>query len=156
MQTFAPEGTDIVKGFKQLDYRRLGKQRVETWQILNVLRGVDNEGNPKEHKGWVNHPATRMWRGHAPALAYYGLLSCYEWQRRGFNDTMATRFMHALWKLWEEGQVYADPASTPVRMPVFLDAIMESHRSNLIRKDPEFYQPKWPTTPDDIPYVWPS
>ena len=75
MQTFAPEGTDIDLGFYRLDYRRLGKQRVEAWQILNVLRGVDNEGNPKEHKGWVNHPATRMWEGHIAALARYGFLT---------------------------------------------------------------------------------
>ena len=49
MQTFLP-----YKSFKQslqsLDYRRLGKQRVEAFQILNVLLGRT------ETKGWsLNH-----------------------------------------------------------------------------------------------------
>lgn len=31
-----------------------------------------------------------------------------------------------------------------------------SHQSNLIRKDPEFYGPRFPGVPDDLEYVWPS
>lgn len=147
MQTFAPEGRRIDLGFQALDYRRLGKQRVEAWQILNVLRGVDNEGNPKDHKGWVNHPATKMWRGHTAALAFYGMMCCREWKQRGFNDTMLSRFVSVYVSLVEDGD---DPA-----LPEFLDDIMVSHRSNLIRKLPEHYQPLWPEVDDSLPYVWP-
>ena len=54
MQTFLP-----YKTFKQsaqvLDNKRLGKQRVEAYQILRALCG--------ESKGWVHQPATVMWRG---------------------------------------------------------------------------------------------
>ena len=39
MQTFLPY-PDFTQSAKTLDYRRLGKQRVEAWQILNALRGV--------------------------------------------------------------------------------------------------------------------
>lgn len=148
MQTFAPEGRDLHKGFETLDYKRLGKQRVEAWQILNVLRGVDNEGNPKDHKGWVNHPATKMWEGRIGALAFYGMLCCKEWRKRGYNDTMLSRFTGVYLTYTEYGD---DP--TP---PEFLDDIKESHQSNLIRKLPEHYQPFWPTVPDDLPYVWPT
>jgi len=147
MQTFAPEGRRIDLGFQALDYRRLGKQRVEAWQILNVLRGVDNEGNPKDHKGWVNHPATKMWRGHTAALAFYGMMCCREWKQRGFNDTMLSRFASVYVSLIMDGD---DP--TP---PRFLDDIMVSHRSNLIRKLPEHYQPLWPEVDGSLPYVWP-
>ena len=147
MQTFAPEGSGITLGFKRLDYRRLGKQRVEAWQILNVLRGVDNEGNPKDHKGWVHHPATRMWEGHITALAYYGAQCCVEWKRRGYQDSLLPRFNKVLKELTEYG---GDP--TP---PEFLDTIMISHRSNLIRKDPDYYGPMWPDTPAGMEYVWP-
>jgi hypothetical protein len=45
MQTFAPEGQDIHLGFQRLDYRRLGKQRVEAWQILNSIRGIEFVSN---------------------------------------------------------------------------------------------------------------
>jgi hypothetical protein len=30
-----------------------------------------------------------------------------------------------------------------------------AHRSSLVRKDPEFYGPRFPDVPDDLPYVWP-
>lgn len=147
MQTFVPEGRLIDDGFKALDYKRLGKQRVEAWQILNVLRGVDNEGNPKEHKGWVHHPATLMWEGHIAALALYGMRCCHEWKWRGYNDTMYERFE----RVFKNYVYWGDDPS----MPLYLDDIKVSHRSNLIRKDPEFYLPKWPDTPSDLPYVWP-
>lgn len=148
MQTFAPEGRDLARGFERLDYKRLGKQRVEAWQILNVLRGVDNNGNPKNHKGWVNHPATKMWEGHIGALAHYGMACCLEWRMRGYKDTMLSRFT----EVYVMFTKYGDDA-TP---PKFLDDIKESHQSNLIRKLPEHYQPFWPNVPDDIPYVWPT
>jgi hypothetical protein len=147
MQTFAPEGRLIDLGFQSLDYQRLGKQRVEAWQILNVLRGVDNDGKPKNHKGWVNHPATRMWEGHIAALALYGIRCCEEWKSRGYNDSLLPRFT----SVFRDFVRYGDDPSPPA----FLDDIMESHRSNLIRKLPEHYQPLWPTTADNLPYVWP-
>lgn len=146
MQTFVPEGHRIIEGFELLDYRRLGKQRVETWQILNVLRGVDNDGNPKVHKGWVNHPATKMWVGHATALAYYGWLCSAEWAHRGYKDTMADRFLAVL-----------DASDPDWDWPEWLhdDAVRDSHRSNLIRKDPEYYGPMWPHLDGSLEYVWP-
>ena len=147
MQTFAPEGRDLKLGFMRLDYRRLGKQRVEAWQILNVLRGVDNYGMPKEHTGWVSHPATKMWRGHISALAYYGVLCCEEWRRLGYEDRLLHRFNEVLDVYCE----FEDP--TP---PIFLDWVAYSHQSNLIRKDPDYYTRFWPEVPDNVPYFWPS
>ena len=77
MQTFLPY-SDYKKTFECLDYRRLGKQRVETFQILNVLLNRTNT------KGWRNHPATKMWRGYENALKLY-LNECIdEWKYRRF------------------------------------------------------------------------
>ena len=61
MQTFLPHES-FKKSFKLLDYRRLGKQRVEAHQILNVL--LDRT----QTKGWRNHPIVRMWEGYEDAL----------------------------------------------------------------------------------------
>lgn len=135
MQTFVPYGADFQATAQVLDRARLGKQRVETFQILNALKGLS--------KGWVNHPATRMWRGHEPALAYYGIVMCKEWKDRGYQDSLLTRFAPYL--------------VDQIVLPDWLsrDDIMESHRSNLIRKRPDIYQPVWPGVPDDLPYVWP-
>ena len=59
MQTFLPYPDDRASA-ADLDDRRLGKQRVETLQILRALTW--------RTYGWQNHPAVRMWRGFVPAL----------------------------------------------------------------------------------------
>ena len=64
MQTFLPYSS-FNKSLKVLDWRRLGKQRVEAMQILNVLL------ERTETKGWRNHPITRMSEGYEPALQLY-------------------------------------------------------------------------------------
>ena len=66
MQTFLPD-PDFERTARILDDRRLGKQRVEVLQILNAMHRTSG--------GWVNHPATRMWRGFEPALVAYLVLS---------------------------------------------------------------------------------
>ena len=135
MQTFLPY-EDFTASAEVLDYRRLGKQRVETWQILNALAG--------KSKGWVNHPASRMWRGHETALAFYGETVCREWIRRGYKDSMLERFVDLT-------------AGKIVRMPAWLgnERFHVSHQSNLVRKNLEFYGPIFPDIPPDLEYVWP-
>jgi hypothetical protein len=132
VNTFLPF-PDFVESAKALDYRRLGKQRVEAWQILQALRG--------ETKGWTNHPATKMWRGHEKLLCEYGIAICKEWIARGYKDTMLDRFVavHALLPDCE--------------MPVWLgsDSFHASHQSNLNRKDRDHYNFN---VEDDLPYLW--
>lgn len=55
MQTFLPY-SDFRRTARVLDVRRLGKQRVETLQILRALTFDDY--------GWRNHPAVTMWVGY--------------------------------------------------------------------------------------------
>ena len=83
MQTFLPY-PDLRKSAECLDDKRLGKQRVEAYQILRCLSGLS--------KGWRNHPAVQMWRGHETALAQYGWHCCTEWIRRGFMDNLREKF----------------------------------------------------------------
>lgn len=131
MQTFLPY-PDFVKSARCLDYKRLGKQRVEAYQILRTLLG--------ESEGWINHPATKMWRGHESALAGYMNAMIEEWVRRGYNNTMGYRGTAGLiLPRW-----FGDPD------------FHASHQSNLLRKDPAFYgQYGWPV-PSTLPYVWPK
>lgn len=135
MQTFLPY-EDFAASAEVLDYRRLGKQRVETWQIIRALNG--------ETKGWTNHPASRMWRGYEQALTLYGVKICEEWIRRGYNDTMLQRFFDLL-----------IPAE--VKLPAWLGDpnFHISHQSNLVRKDPDFYSPIFPDVGPELDYVWP-
>ena len=134
MQTFLPY-KDFRKTFKCLDYRRLGKQRVETYQILNVLL------NRTSTKGWRNHPATKMWRGYENALKLYLNLCIDEWVLRGYNNNMKREIIDG-----------------PIKYPSWLGnkEFHTSHKSNLVRKMPEHYRQHFPRVKNDRPYVWPA
>ena len=138
MQTFLPYPS-FSESAKVLDYRRLGKQRVEAWQILNALRA------DYAQKGWKNHPATKMWRGHELALAVYGKIITLEWISRGYKDSMLPRF----------NAIVGRKRLIPFPQWVGDEEFHLSHRSNLVRKDKEFYGTLWPNIPDSLPYVWP-
>jgi hypothetical protein len=145
VQTFLPYD-DFVASAAVLDDRRLGKQRVETYQILRALTWPAY--------GWKNHPATKMWRGFTPALVRYGLDVCDAWEARGRAD--ATR---AALLAFTGGVV---PVLAELRragqLPPWLGepAVHVSHRSALLRKDPAHYRPFFPDEPDDLPYAWPA
>lgn len=137
MQTFLPY-PDFAESAKCLDYRRLGKQRVEVLILLKSLY------HPEQSKGWKNHPCREMWRETPQSLVHYGLVICEEWVSRGYKDTCYDK-------------INAYNTNAPLNgMPRWLGRadIHLSHKSNLIRKMPQHYRPIWPDVADDIPYVW--
>ena len=139
MQTFVPCAT-YIECARSLDRLRLGKQRVECKQILLAL---DPE---HDRRGWRNHPAVKMWRGHEGALATYGLVMVHEWTRRGYNDhKCGPTFVEYLRRF---------PDTTRPRW-WGSPAVHESHRSRLIDKLPDHYLPLWPDAPRGLAYVWP-
>ena len=142
MQTFVPF-PDLRRTAEVLDDKRLGKQRVETLQIIRALTW--------ETYGWKRHPAVRMWDGHVPALGHYAAVICDEWTRRGHADTSDATIHRDL--------ADAGFADAEVTMPAWWgdDAVHRSHRSSLLRKDPDHYRSRFePGLPDDLPYVWPA
>jgi Pyrimidine dimer DNA glycosylase len=150
MQTFLPVA-DFAESARLLDSPRLGKQRVETLQILRAIELPDY--------GWANHPAVLMWRGRTPALVAYGLAMARIWRERGFGDTTEAQIGEFAPQV--VGVPQADLAGAGL-LPSWLgdEALHRSHRSNLIAKDPEFYRPRFTELfgpePDDLPYVWPG
>ena len=133
MQTFLPY-PDFQKSLEVLDYRRLGKQRVEAKQILNVL--LDRTTT----KGWRNHPITKMWRGYEDALKVYFNMCVGEWVYRGYNSTIELE----------------ETIDTPIKYPHWFgdEGFHSSHRANLLRKDYDYYsQFGWNENPSN-PYVW--
>ncbi|MER7073122.1 MSMEG_6728 family protein [Terrabacter sp. NPDC000476] len=148
MQTFVPYA-EFDRAAAALDTKRLGKQRVE---VIQIVRALTVPGY-----AWASHPATLMWKGHEEALGAYGLATCEEWRARGFADTCAAT-------------IVADLAAAGVGAPrgyaelheagalpswLFDDAVQGSHRSALVRKDPEHYGALFPDTDPTVPYVWP-
>ena len=120
-----------------LDYRRLGKQRVETYQLLRANLDIT--------LGWKNHPAAIMWRNNIHGLIAYGVTMCDEWTKRGYKDTTKEKIL---------ALGYADHNDLPSWWGD--PDIHSSHRSNLLRKDPDFYsQWGWDDDPT-APYIWPA
>jgi hypothetical protein len=151
MQTFLPY-PDFTESAKVLDYRRLGKQRVEVLQLLSALHSGPEKwvttkygARVKRPTPWHNHPAAKMWRGYENALVSYGLDCCVEWIERGYKDTC----MGKIESYWDE---MANQDQPPwLGNPDFHAA----HRSNLLRKDPVHYSQFGWTESNDLPYIWP-
>lgn len=138
MQTFLVSRS-FLHTAQVLDNKRLGKQRVETLQILNTLTG--------RSKGWANHPAVKMWRGHEGALIRYGEAMIGEWKHRGFKNTMS---LYA--EFWE---IDANSPEPPWMLDDRSERVFASHRANLLRKDPIFYGLCGWTEDPAMPYFWP-
>lgn len=137
MQTFMPFN-DFHHSAMALDSKRLNKQRIEAWQILKTLRGEYASTG-----AWSNHPAVIMWQGYEQSLIEYGLEMCREWSARGGADTsnLTGRFA-SLSEHWQDPPWWVN-----------YEPVLISHRSNLQRKDPEYYKFG---APDNLPYVWPK
>jgi len=132
MQTFYPYMHPKLTA-ESLDRKRLGKQRVEASQILDLLEGRVNNN-------WINHPAVRMWGGYNMYLRYYYNTMIEVWVNRGYENNM----------------IKLAPGVRPVRPWWHNDPrLLYSHRANLVKKFPEYYEEKWPYVNPDIPYWWP-
>lgn len=131
MQTFLPY-SNFKRTAEILDYKRLGRQRVESLQILNSIH---------TGKGWINHPAVRMWIGFEELLKHYMNIMITEWVSRGYNNTMKIE------------AVNFDRIKKPKWLG--LKAFHDSHKSNLLRKDFEHYKKFNWNVDSNIPYWWP-
>jgi len=142
MQTFMPY-SNFLESVSCLDRKRLGKQRVETKQILLALGVPVGEHKPMK-SSWSSHPATRMWKGYEGALCVYGWMACNEWKDRGYKDTLGSQFLKA-------------STGRSIKPPPWMgdEGFHASHRSNLLRKLPEHYASFGWSEPNDLPYVWP-
>ncbi len=145
MQTYLP-----YESFKQcaevLDRKRLGKQRVEGYQILRTLGNTD-----VNKRSWNNHPAVRMWKGYEVALACYTIEICNQWKKLGFEDTVGDKVRKMLsLDIPEQNRLMDD------EVPAWLGykLLHVSHQSNLLRKDFEHYESLFPDIQNDLPYLW--
>lgn len=139
MQTFLPYAS-FEKSARCLDNKRLGKQRVEVYQILRALMG-------KTH-GWRNHPAVRMWEDCEATLTLYGMFCCDEWVRREFRDTTKEKILALI---PEHGKTFLE---TPWWWGV--PAFHRSHRRALLAKNQVWYRKWFPNEEPVIDYWWPT
>lgn len=149
---------------KALDNRRLGKQRVEAMQIINLL-----ESNEK--KGFKHHPASLMWKDHIDGLKYYCNCIIEEWISRGFKNTMDLYdipFLKDNTTNMDNTSINKDPKdntvtitnqkNTTVILPWWFTnkCLQMSHKCSLQRKDPKYYKFDVDNTYMLTGYIWPS
>jgi hypothetical protein len=148
VQTFLPYA-DFERSARTLDATRLGKQRVETIQVVRALT--------RPGYGWAHHPAVLMWKGFEEALGRYGFTCCHVWTELGFADTCALTIAADLHTAGVTTVRTQSELAAAGVLPGWLgdEAMHRSHQSALVRKDPQHYRPLFPGTPDDLPYVWP-
>lgn len=145
MQTFLPYDNYADCAYC-LDNKRLGKQRVESKQILIALgHGVGQHRGDIQSR-WRSHPAVRMWRGYERELARYSAAICREWRSRGFKDSLLPQFEDLCNSLHG------------FNVPPWLGRVElhSSHRSNLLRKLHGHYSRFGWSEPSDMPYWWPT
>lgn len=124
---------------KHLDNARLNKQRVEANQILDTLTGMS--------KGWSNHPAVLMWRGHTDALKVYINHCIRAWIGRDKKCELEEYDIdeaNVVWPWW-------------YTWPLF----HLSHKCSLLRKNPGYYDTRFVLTLEEKKwlehgYIWPS
>jgi hypothetical protein len=159
MQTFLPQ-SDYYLSARTLDNKRLNKQILEGYQILNVLSGKSKTG------GWRNHPAVLMWKGYEHGLWRYIQAMIHEAKYRGIktqnNEANLNKLKDLCWEDWgyDIPEYFKDEKK--------LVRIVTTHRANLFKKDPIYYAPfqyaitslnNVPCCPDrkePCKYYWPT
>jgi len=130
MQTFLPSADPSISA-SLLDNKRLNKQILECYQILNVLSGK-SKGN-----GWRNHPAVLMWKGYERGLWHYVQAMVYEARKRGIRTENNEFNLNALkdqcWDLWgnDAPSFWSDNNK--------LMRVTTTHKASLFDKDPIYY-----------------
>jgi hypothetical protein len=130
--------SNLKKCASNLDYKRLGKQRVEAKQIIEAIEFRKSK--------WIRHPASKMWKDHLIPLKIYYNHMVREWVSRGYNNTLQ------LYDINEEEYSVIEstfdgirttllPVSTKKTFPWWFgwEPFVNSHKASLLRKDPKFY-----------------
>jgi len=137
MQTFITDG-DYHKSHRNLDPSRLGNQIYR--EALTLAR-----------RGWPHHSASIMWRGHIYELCEYAIAGLDVLHERGhyyphhYDNFRSIQKEHKdigrPWWMLDGGYFYK---------------FIRSHKSNLIRKLPDYYSQLWPDIPNNLEYLWPD
>lgn len=145
-----------------LDQARLGKQRVEAYQIVLAYEEATKR-NPAKYSGWLNLPAVRMWDGYLPALYVYGILNCMVWRKAGHEDSLLEQFQLRR-RIWLSTQNNGgDSASAQPRRPWWFGhpAMVRTHQTKLYHKNSAAWVEQHKTAtakhePMKLPYLWPD
>jgi hypothetical protein len=138
MQTYIID-FNLKKSFRYLDIKRHNKQIVECIQILLTLSEMST--------GWCYHPIMKMWRGFEGYLVKKYLKTAIielERKRNKIYDSYRNSYRF----------FYGKYVFSSTKKPVWLnEQFILSHRSRLVEKDMEHYQPLFGINPG-LQYIW--
>lgn len=148
-----------------LDKQRLGKQRVEAKQLIDLLEEYDRTGMIPS-KGWSSHPAFRSWIGFTNHLKVYFNIIVREWISRGCENNMPLyQIDETPYNIVEctfDGvkATYDNSKFNQYSFPYWVSfpPFYLSHQAALIRKNPFHYKPFYNETLIpfiDNGYLWP-
>lgn len=139
MQIFSPYRS-FIDISNCLDKRRLNKQKIEIYQILNCISLGDKA------KGWKNHPAVKMAHGYELFFIDYALEIADSCLRIGYKDTLIPKI-----------KVFREIFKGEYKKPFYWgnEKFHSSHRSNLLRKDPIYYGKFGWKEDNTQEYFWP-
>lgn len=154
MQTFLPY-ENFVMSAQVLDRQRLGKQRLEALECLNLILDKPLAIVFPDKKIWksdrhANHPCRWQWQGHPDWLAMYGMFICSEWIARGYVDNQLPIYN----LLVNQFDLCPDDSNKPWWLG--MEDYHASHRNNLVRKRPDIYAKEWPDADIEGSYIWPE
>lgn len=140
MQIFMPYGDkhsfedSLLLTANSLDNKRLGCQRKEANQIIDIING--------KYSSWKNHPAVKMiGPSYITFLKFYKNVIMKVWEERGFRNIKLQ---------YEE--------VTTVNIPIWYgdEKLHSSHRAALLYKNYDYYkQFGWREKPE-LNYYWPK
>lgn len=130
MQTFLPS-RNFLECAQLLDSKRLNKQILEGYQILNVLSGQSPTG------GWRNHPAVKMWRGHELSLHLYVKSMIHEAKHRGIKTDKNEENIQSLFDKVADSWGGGLPNWFFDQNKIM--RVITTHKANLFKKDPLYY-----------------
>ena len=137
--------TNLEECARNLDYRRLGKQRLECIEII-------------EGDSWKNHPCYLMWKNNKEALKIYFNHILREWISRGFQNSLAFYSIDEskaqFYDITYDENTYLTTISNPkinensILFPKWFcwKPLILSQRASLLRKDEVYYSSKFEKT----------
>lgn len=133
MQTFLTH-SDFNETAKMLDSKRLNKQLLEGRQIFNLL-------TYRTGGAWSNHPATLMWKGYERMFYQYLCAIYNECNNRGIKTDKNWAAIQEMYNSISFQYNTSPNVLTPWWMTdaEMLLRIIQTHRANLYKKDPEYY-----------------
>lgn len=144
------------------------RQSVAVLDRLRLQNQIYRECKTLICGGWKNHPAAKMWAPYRWQLCAYALTGIREMRKRRMYLPSHPFFCNwdpnklSAYESWLYGkmtEIQREGEGEGVNQPPhFLGNFMlhASHRSQLLRKDPEWYgQFNWREAPGEFEYLWP-